>query len=352
MKTHFLGLALLCPTLTLATGQTPSDTILVKIGKKASVRFYGEKKADLKALERYDWNAIVRDMNAKLGLTTPDEPRQNYVDLFGNSYLQDSTLRRGGSVVKVTEREADKPISPKDAWRSLKSGTQVGFSIGYLRASPEYFQGNSAYKFLGSNALSISLLRNTVVRQRTHHSFSLRWGVEFSRWQLTKAEKVELNYFPLIYKNFYPELSKLPDGTKVGEISYVKTVPPYGWQSGEKILEERFDKRKLIAAYLNLPLMPTWTFYNADGKRTWRLSAGGYAGFRLGSYRKTVANDGDYKRKDYYDSGFSALRYGLALGASYRNVGLFLQYDLQGRFSRANDGRLQAIPLGFTFTTN
>lgn len=351
MKTIFLGLALLCPALTFAL-DNPADSILVKVGKRASVTFFGEKKADLKALEAYDWNAIVRDMNARLGLTTPAEPRQHYVDLLGNSYLADSSLRKGGSVVKVTEQEADKPISAKEAWRNLKSGTQVGFSVGYLRAIPEHMQRNSAYTFLGSNALSVSLLRNTVVRQRGHHSFSLRWGVEFSRWQLTKAEKLELNYNSLIYRNYFPKLSELPEGSKVGEISYVKTVPYGYWGAGEKVLEERFDKRTLIATYLNLPLMPTWTFYNLEGKRTWRLSVGGYAGFRLSSYRKTVANDGDYKRKDYYDSGFSALRYGLGASVSYRNIGLFLNYDLQSRFSRATDGTLQAIPLGFTFTTN
>lgn len=352
MKLPFLGLALLCPFLALASGETPADTILVKVGKKASVRFYGEKKTDLKALERYDWNVIVRDMNTKLGLTTPDEPRQNYVDLLGNSYLQDSVLRKGGAVVKVAEREKDQPISAREAWRNLKSGTQVGFSLGFVFAAPNRSQGNSGYNFLNTNTLSISLLMNTVLRQKKRHSFSLRWGVEFSRLQLRNAEKSELNLNSINYS-----FEGTPEGTKLGAISYVTRHPYFVRSTPDsfyrpKILEEQFDLRKYVATYLNLPIMPTWTYYDWEGKRTWRLSVGGYMGFRLGAYRKTVANGGDYKDKQYNAWGFNALRYGIAANIGYRNVNLFVQKDLQPMFSRIKDGYRQSISYGLIFTTN
>lgn len=359
MKTPFLGLALLCPTLTFAFAN-PADSILVKVGKRASVTFYGEKKADLKTLERYDWNAIIRDMNAKLGLTTPAEPRQHYVDLLGNSYLADSSLRKGGSVVKVTEREADKPISAKDAWRSLKSGTQVSFSLGLLHGVPRAygfsgFQNPSEFRFINSNYFSISLLRNTVVRQRRQHSFSLRWGVEASRMQLRNAYNSEINNSPLFYK--YYDLDNIPEGTKFGDISYVVRHPYIMFGTPDslvrpKVLEERYNLRKYVATYISLPFVPTWTYYDQQGKRTWRFGVGGYVGSRIGSYRKTVADGGDYKKKEYNAWGFNAIRYGLVVNVGYRNVNFFLQKDLQGFFSRIPENSFQPISFGLSFAPN
>ncbi len=365
MKLPFLGLALLCPTLALASGEIPADTILVNVGKKASVWFYGEKKADLKTLEGYDWNAILRDMNAKLGLTTPAESRQNYVDLLGNSYLQDSTLRKGGSVVKVAEREADKPISAKEAWRNLSSGTQVGISFGLLTCSA--WNGYATdFDFLpfNSNYFSVSLLRNTVLKQRKS-SFSLRWGVELSRMQFRQAGHSEINPSSYVFPYAYPGLERYNEGERYGSgISYVIKSPSGYPGQGMSVLEERFDRRKYVATYLNLPLMPTWTFYNQQGERTWRFSVGGYVGFRLNSYRKTVAEGGNYNQKEYastyvYDSyrpKFNSIRYGLSASVGYRNINLFVQRDFQNRnaFTERKDqiGSLHPLSFGVTLLTN
>lgn len=333
MKTQFLGLALLCPTLTFAL-DNPADSILVKVGKRASVTFFGEKKADLKTLEQYDWNAIVRDMNAKLGLTTSAEPRQHYVDLLGNSYLQDSSLRKGGSVVKTSELEADQPVTRakiRTDLRNLRNQIQFGISAGWLSSgggTPPEIIFPSWYDELGirtgaGKRYGVNFFRNTILRKLgNRRNFLLQWGGEFSLNRLRTGEPIEYLWERDV--NFSPEI---PDGQLFNNTGgTIVTLPGFG-----RFLRQPIVKKTYNATYFDALVLPTLRFYNAAGERTFQVGLGGFAGIRLGHNERTVYKidgSGHYADKRVAPrASYAPLHWGIAAAVAYRNISLFGRHE-------------------------
>ena len=328
MKTSFLGLALLCPALTFAL-DNPADSILVKVGKRASVTFFGEKKADLKALEAYDWNAIVRDMNARLGLTTPAEPRQHYVDLLGNSYLADSALRKNGSVVKTTELEADQPVTRakiRSDLQNLRNQMQLGFSFGWLSpvggGSTQYDELN--LRKSGGKRYAVNFLRNTILSKlENRRSFLLQWGGEISLNRLRTDESIE--YLWQRDVNFSPDL---PGGEPFNNTGgTIVTLPDFG-----KFLQQPIVKKTYNATYFDAIAFPTLRFYNAAGQRAFQIGLGGFVGIRLGHNERTVYetnNTGRYADKMVPQSeSYNRVRWGIAASLAYRNIALVGRHEL------------------------
>ena len=363
MKPQFLGLALLCPTLSFAF-DNPADSILVKVGKRASVTFFGEKKADLKSLERYDWNAIVRDMNARLGLTTPAEPRQHYVDLLGNSYLADSSLRKGGSVVKTSELEADQPVTRakiRSDFQNLRNQVQFGFSVSWLspvggllprnpyptttwydKLIPTWSDELSLRSGSGRR-YAINFLRNTVLKKvGTRQSFLLQWGGEFSLHRLRTDEPIE-------YLNIDGS-SDFSDGEVLNNTGgKVVTLPGYG-----KFLRQPIAKKTYNATYFDVVALPTLRFYNSAGQRTFQIGLGPFLGYRLGHNERTVYETTQSTR--YADKrvaflpSYPPFHWGAALTVGYRNLSVSTRYEFNS-FGFVYEYRPRLLSIGVQIST-
>ncbi len=338
MKTSFLGLALLCPALTFAL-DNPADSILVKVGKRASVTFYGEKKADLKSLEQYDWNAIVRDMNARLGLTTPAEPRQHYVDLLGNSYLADSALRKGGSVVKVTEREADRILAKgqvKRGLEQLKASILFAYGFAGMVNQPAYgYLVNSPYELrkyslLQSRNIAVGIQKYTILTSSKNASFGIRWGgkVEWLSYRFQQRRSLIWIGTEEEVKSLLAEQQSVSSGQGIA----VEPAGP-GITVRDRITGElqpawfyykEIEKRKSISSYLTLPIVPTVQFYNSEGRRTWFLGIGGYFSYLLRIRSRT--DFADSKLVEYING--PRTRYGATANIGYRGTSVFFNFDL------------------------
>jgi hypothetical protein len=124
-------------------------------------------------------------------------------------------------------------------------------------------------------------------------------------------------------------------------------------------------KSKLTVSYLGFSAVPMFDFgykrkvRNVEGKnyKYWsrnndgfRIGAGVYAGYRIGSYTKLVWRDGgrqrDRERDNYY---LENLRYGLRGVLGFRGVDLFVNYDLNPLFANERGPELNAISFGITF---
>lgn len=286
MKTPFLTmvLALLCSVLSLAT---PVDSILVRIGPSSKVLFYGSKKADLKKLENYDWNTILRDLNARLHETTANAPRQHYMDLTGKSYLNDSTLRSKNSLVKVSQTEQDQALVTPEKMKSnrdfLTQALTFRFGLTYMTANRSHFHlpwNNSMIQsdLLRSYQYGLGLSIYSAFLQKKDWSMGLRWGLEadFKR---------------------------------------------YLWN------QSMYDKISTNITAVQLPLVPTIRFYDSSGKRTYSYGVGMYAGFRLSVKEREIDRTNQYDYTARYDPN-NTFQYGLILNAGYRKFGIYAQYEL------------------------
>ncbi|MBL6448134.1 hypothetical protein JMN32_17580 [Fulvivirga sp. 29W222] len=125
-------------------------------------------------------------------------------------------------------------------------------------------------------------------------------------------------------------------------------------------------KSKLTVAYINFSAVPMLKFgkdnrrshrhhhcwgdweYHTGNESQFRIGAGAYAGYKIGSYTKTVIEDEGDKKKDrdkgsYYLNNF---RYGVRVQAGFRGVDVFVNYDLNTLFVENKGPELNAFSFG------
>lgn len=117
-------------------------------------------------------------------------------------------------------------------------------------------------------------------------------------------------------------------------------------------------KSKLTATYVNASFVPVlkfgnkrhhnhhhghWHGFKNDGG--FRIGAGGYAGYKIDSYTKTVSGD-DNKDKDHDGFYLNNLRYGARVQIGFRGMDFFANYDLNEVFVDNKGPSLNAFSFG------
>ncbi len=118
-------------------------------------------------------------------------------------------------------------------------------------------------------------------------------------------------------------------------------------------------KSKLTVAYLDVRLIPMIQFGENQRMRKYgkskgfRIGAGPYAGYRLGSHSKAVYNDGNRQKPKNRDSFYlENFRYGVRLQAGFRSWDVFFNYDMNPLFAPGRgpgNADLNAFSFGITF---
>jgi hypothetical protein len=117
-------------------------------------------------------------------------------------------------------------------------------------------------------------------------------------------------------------------------------------------------RSKLTASYFNLYFVPTLDFGRGGRSKRWfsfnrskgfRIGAGVYGGYRMGSHSKFVWDDGGKnKNRDRGNFFVQNWRYGIRGQVGFRDLELFVMYDLNELFedNRHPAGQLNAISFG------
>lgn len=105
------------------------------------------------------------------------------------------------------------------------------------------------------------------------------------------------------------------------------------------------NKSKLTTVYANIPVMLGFKFRNRYGRTTFRIDAGGYAGYRLDSYAKIKPNGQDTQRphQNYFLNNW---RYGLVTYVGFSGIQLFAKYDLNTLFVDGKGPSLNSFSFG------
>lgn len=157
----------------------------------------------------------------------------------------------------------------------------------------------------------------------------------------------------LLWYNFKME-NKTVEITEGEEPSQIHFNPnlAYNTDKNEAI------RSKLRVSYVNFNLVPVFHFGNKTGgfnRRTFRIGAGAYAGYRIGGATKNVyKHDGSKVKAKHSDNFYlNNFRYGVKAIIGVNEVSLFVNYDLNNLFEDnkgPNGENLNAFAFGVNIT--
>jgi hypothetical protein len=337
-----LGLVQVGYGQTNSKGTSGKDSVVVNFGNKTRMIIVSEEKGGIKDLQKYDFNAILKDV----GIFTENAKNKETVlfinDATGKRYLKDTTLvvQERNKDERVAESQADSTLTNRDEnedyddddWEDdhhtnnnhVEFSMDLGFNT-FLEGGkiPSRYDAPYGLRPLGSRYVAFSVLSNQQVGGEKS-PFYLRWGLEVA------------------WNNFMFEGNNYAVQIKEGV-----TFPEYINEKGNLM---DLDKSKLTVCYLSIPVVPTLQFHNKHGRRTFRLGAGGYAGLRLASYSKVKYKDGDNSVKRFEHGNFflNDFRYGLMAQVGIKGLLVFAKYDLNPLFSDSKGPALNTLSFGLT----
>ena len=330
MNRLFTLIFLCCTTLGFAKKTTDIDSIVVNIGKHKRIILWGQTKEDLKALEKYDLNKIVIQMNQDLDEMPSNVRRSFRQDYDGNSYTKEMTFKR--------------QLEEMTSWQRLKRNTYLNISVSlnsanYLSVSTvtynpfkvteQIFRQN----FLTSPSLSMALMRQESFIRTGRKEIVLRYGFDVSWYHLRSISTQHTAYLL--------RLNSL-DNTKYDTIAVYKPA-----KNGDNYYTiDRLNNTTALSKeitpytanqslfYTDFKIVPTINFYGQNNQKTFHFGVGAYIGMLLRGSR----NYAEIKALNQQETKISIknpenpYRYGIILNAGYGVVNLFVETDIRNVF--------------------
>lgn len=312
------------------------DTVVITVGQKARIIVQADSREELRKLLRYDLNAVLRDMGAKIDSTEGKEARIVFDDVSGSRYLKDTVitvttddrlititvnreeLKRARSGADTTTRN---PTPARRSSRRWYNNADEGFMFGlgldafdvkdYAGYAPdELTTRNVPWKFV-----TLGFAQSPVLIPGARAALTMRVGVDVSWYNFM----FEGNRF----------IEKGPE-----RVQFPLSATP-------------LSRSKLTVSYLDFSLTPKLVIRRGFISH---IAAGGYVGYRIGSYARLRREDGRLRdRTNFY---LTDLRYGWSAELGFRKFpDLFFQYDLNPLFRAGRGPEINAFSLGFRLLT-
>lgn len=319
-----------------APDKADMDSIVVNIGKRKKIVLWGATKEDLKALEKYDLNTIVRQMNQDLEEMPSNVRRSIRQDYEGNTYTKETTRQR--------------ELEGLTAWERLTRNTYLNFSFGFT--SVKYLQrGSSAFKnsdelfrfktFTSPN-LTLGLMRQESFIRTGRKELLLRYGFDINWYYLSSVSTKNTSYLLRVNNansNTFDTLAIYRPAIK-GDYYTVEN-----YQSTDHVKREPVGTSNQSLFYANFKINPTINFYGANNERTFHFGFGAYIGRLIGGSRifSDIKAINQTESKIPVRSKDNPYRYGLLLNVGYKAFSIFLEGDVNN-FFQSRDARSGFLP--------
>ena len=318
--------------------QGVTDSLIINVGK-SQIIFLVRDKQDLETLKNYDLNQVLEKLSLELNA--------------------DSTLASSGGIVSdttiVIEENDEELIADDRQVEELEYRERDEDDDDDDRYKRRRRRGYSRHFFnleLGTN----NYLQNGEFPDENNEPYSVRpWGswyvglVSVNQTYLGRSFVIEWGPSVTWYNfKFEDDAARIIDGDETTFILDPDT-------------ETDFEKSKLTVAYVNFSVVPmlmskrdtrrnrSWKFYDKkDEDSGFRFGLGGYVGYRIDSYSKTVIREDGDKDKDRDKDSFnlSSLRYGIRAQIGFGGTDLFVNYDLNELFNENRGPELNAFSIG------
>lgn len=116
----------------------------------------------------------------------------------------------------------------------------------------------------------------------------------------------------------------------------------------------QFDKTKLATSSVNLPLMLRLQLHDAHYRPRFSVAAGGFVGYRLGSWTKLkyTYEGTTYKDKDHGSYNLEDFQYGLQGTVGFGDLHLFAKYNMNRLFKAGQGPDTQVLSFGLRLFGN
>ncbi len=328
MKNILILTALVTLVLTAPAQQKP-DTVIVELANSSRVMFTIKDRKDLPILRQYDFQALFTDILNKIepAPTPPSEPPVAADEPIVTERVYEEVTWDDDDTDRDWNRTNKRSIKI-----TRKTRNSFNFDLGtnnYLSNGKFPDDTDELYSVRPWGSWYVGL--NSVQRTHVGGKLFVEWGVGLS-WYNFKFQKDNI----LVSKD------------------------ENGVIFSEDTRDVNFIKSKLTASYINASFIPMLDFGGRGKKsRMWhaygsnfRIGAGPYAGYRVGSHSKLVyKDDGREKDKDRNNYYLNNFRYGIRAQIGIRSTDIFFNYDLNDLFStgKPNTPKLNAFSFGFIF---
>ena len=366
-----LTTALFMVTVASQAMSNPADTVIIELDNNTRILIYVENAEDLKNLENYDINAMLRDLNLSIDSSGADTRHLVIEDSSGENYLSDTTIvLNNQSGISYDDSEEQGEEFKINLWNyritaKVKDWDDYEEEFEDWDDGPEFHKseriedgpgsfGKFAFEF-GMN----NYLENGDFPDANAAPYAVRpWGSWYVGIGWARTNYVSKSFLFEWGGNFTWYNFKLEDDdiviTKGPEMVEFNPLPS----------EYNGKKSKLTASYFNVSLVPMIDFSGNKRKvkslesgsfrienykkRGFRFGVGVYGGYRLGShskikYRQDGSNEKDKENNSFYLQNW---RYGVRARMAIRSLDVFFNYDLNDLFSEGRGPELNAFSFG------
>jgi hypothetical protein len=353
---------------------TEKDTVVIELENGSRIIIYTKDRAELKKIQAYDINEMIRDLNQSL-----TDDKVEYLEIQsedGKKYLIDSP----NVIIGKGESSGDTVIIDQKALDKIR------IRVGGLELSvdPDNFDADDFDE-------DLELKKYTYVQEetdRTRHYFNFDIGT--NNWMENGKLPSENNepYSVKPWGSWYVGMNWL-NRTWVGGPVFIEWgggVSWYNWkmedasfQAVKGVNEVEFTnnlpvdatpmKSKLSATYINASFVPMFDFgkgarkvsatkgdgftFKTSRKSGFRVGAGVYAGYRIGSKSKYTfkENNNRERNKDSDHFYLENFRYGVRGQLGFGSFDMFVLYDLNETFVSGKGpggANLNAFTIGVT----
>jgi len=379
-----LPLALAAPCAALAATPRPTstpDTIIVKLPNQAVMTLYVKNKAQLHQLRTYKLDSLmgvlddyITKAEAAGKNSTSDEVTMEYYP------AKDHPGTGAPEQIRITVRSEDTQGQAKKPTAD-RVDVSMGRLFGVTVEDSNDGNGDKVSVRVGSTAKSDSVRtveRKAKIEEKANRSSRSSFGMDLGLNALvdkgstpnTNGVTPELRPFGSRYVSLYWQYAQrlggkrsplyLLLGPEVAFNNYMldnNTKFTYSTQYYDQpiiVAKEttlNLEKSKLATTTLNLPVMASLRFRGNNDHDGFRLSAGGFVGYRLSSHTKLKYEQDGNTKKDKNRGGYNLedFQYGLQGGIGMRKLDLFVKYNLNGLFKENLGPQGQTISFGVSF---
>lgn len=331
---YLLTLTLVFSLTTESNGQSKKrDTVIVELANTSRLIFTIRDRADLPTLKAYDYQALFKDILAKI------EGKDSSIQA---STPTDTTIRTQPEVV--------------ENWTSLDNeddDDDEDWDKGWDNNSHHRYRHNNHQGFFNIDLGMNNYLTDGKFPDEASASYAVRpWGSWYVGLNSIQKLRVAGKFFTEIglgvsWYNFKFENDGLIVVKGADGVEFTQSPP-----------DVNSKKSKLTVCYLNASLIPVFDFGSRPHKSLFwghgdgfRVGLGPYIGYRIDSYSKHVYYLNDDKEKDHNRSSYylNNLRYGARFQIGYRGTDLFVNYDLNDLYVENRGPKLNALSFGVIF---
>ncbi|MEQ8237958.1 MAG: hypothetical protein RIA69_02030 [Cyclobacteriaceae bacterium] len=347
-----------------AKASSDSDTVVIELSNQSKILIYTENKEELKRLQQYDINEMIKDLNN--AISSDKVKNIQLEDANGKKYTKDTTIIIGDGNAKTSIKIGNiELLVDADEWDEVGDEFEDAFDSDEPVRKYSY-ESKSIDRTKTEFNIDIGLqnwVEGGAFPDADDQPYTLK---PFGSWNFGFNFNNKTWVSGPLYLNW--AIGASWHNFKLQDTDYIFTKGADRIEFVPSPADHNTRKSRLTVPYANVTIVPMLDFskgkrkvkgyekggvtFRTSKRQGIRIGVGGYVGYRLGGESKYVYSVDGNKEKDKDSGNFylSNVRYGIRGQFGFKGLDLFMNYDLNNVFSDnrapAGSGGLQAISFG------